>query len=93
MSECDLARSAVDAGEDASAHLAGCRACAEYAAGVASVRELARALPEMVNTVITLGSPIQMTGTDRSSAQAMWKFFERFHSFFHAARRHRSATS
>lgn len=43
-------------------------------------RELARAAPEAVRQVITLGSPIQMIEEDGSSAQMLWKALRRFHS-------------
>jgi pimeloyl-ACP methyl ester carboxylesterase len=43
-------------------------------------RELARAYPRRVRQVITLGSPIQMTGDDRSNASAVWARLRRFHS-------------
>lgn len=43
-------------------------------------RELARSMPELVAGVITLGSPIQMVGDDRSSVQGMWELMQRFHS-------------
>ena len=43
-------------------------------------RELARARPEMVRQVVTLGSPIQMIEADSSSAQPMWEAMSRYHS-------------
>lgn len=43
-------------------------------------RELARAYPHRVRQVITLGSPIQMTGADRSGASRMWEAMRRYHS-------------
>ena len=43
-------------------------------------RELARAAPDMVRQVITLGSPIQMIEADRSGAQRMWKALRHLHS-------------
>lgn len=43
-------------------------------------RELARAYPDRVRQVITLGSPIQMTGADRSGASRMWEAMKRYHS-------------
>ena len=43
-------------------------------------RELARAYPDRVRQVITLGSPIQMTGADRSGASRMWEAMRRYHS-------------
>ena len=42
-------------------------------------RELARARPDLVRQVITLGSPIQMIESDRSAAQAMWDNLRRYH--------------
>jgi len=42
-------------------------------------RELARASPEMVRQVITLGSPIQMVETDRSSASARYHALRHLH--------------
>lgn len=42
-------------------------------------RELARAFPHRVRQVVTLGSPIQMTGADRSGATRMWKAMRRYH--------------
>lgn len=42
-------------------------------------RELARALPEQVRQVITLGSPIQMIEADSSSAQVMWDAVSKYH--------------
>ena len=43
-------------------------------------RELARARPDMVRQVVTLGSPIQMIEADSSSAQPMWEAMSRYHS-------------
>jgi pimeloyl-ACP methyl ester carboxylesterase len=43
-------------------------------------RELARARPDVVRQVITLGSPIQMIEADSSSAQPMWEAMSRYHS-------------
>ncbi len=43
-------------------------------------RELARAAPEQVRQVVTLGSPIQMVAEDGSSAQMIWKRLQRLHS-------------
>lgn len=43
-------------------------------------RELARAYPDLVRQVVTLGSPIQMTGADRSGASRMWEAMRRYHS-------------
>lgn len=43
-------------------------------------RELARAAPEQVRSVITLGSPIQMDESDRSNAQRMWNVLKRYHA-------------
>ncbi len=43
-------------------------------------RELARARPDVVRQVITLGSPIQMIEADSSSAQPMWDAMSRYHS-------------
>ena len=43
-------------------------------------RELARARPDLVRQVITLGSPIQMIEADSSSAQQMWEAMSRYHS-------------
>lgn len=43
-------------------------------------RELGRAFPERVRQVITLGSPIQMTGADSSGASRMWEAMRRYHS-------------
>lgn len=43
-------------------------------------RELARAYPDRVRQVITLGSPIQMTDADRSGASRMWEAMRRYHS-------------
>ena len=43
-------------------------------------RELARAFPDRVRQVITLGSPIQMTGSDRSRASGMYEALRRYHS-------------
>lgn len=43
-------------------------------------RELARAYPHRVRSVMTLGSPIQMTGADRSGASRMWEAMKRYHS-------------
>lgn len=43
-------------------------------------RHLARAVPERVRQVITLGSPIQMIERDRSGAQQMWEAMRRYHA-------------
>lgn len=43
-------------------------------------RELARAAPEMVRQVITLGSPIQMIEEDSSAAQSIWNRLRHLHS-------------
>ena len=43
-------------------------------------RELARARPDVVRQVITLGSPIQMVEHDSSSAQPMWRALRRYHA-------------
>ncbi|WP_395153204.1 alpha/beta hydrolase [Ilumatobacter sp.] len=43
-------------------------------------RELARAAPDKIRQVITLGSPIQMVAEDGSSAQMIWKRLQRLHS-------------
>ncbi len=43
-------------------------------------RELARAYPDSVSQVVTLGSPIQMVGADESAAQPMWERLRRFHA-------------
>lgn len=43
-------------------------------------RELARGRPPAVRQIITLGSPIQMTAVDQSSAQPMWDRLSRFHA-------------
>jgi pimeloyl-ACP methyl ester carboxylesterase len=43
-------------------------------------RELARARPDQVRQVITLGSPIQMVEADSSSAEPMWKALRRYHA-------------
>jgi pimeloyl-ACP methyl ester carboxylesterase len=43
-------------------------------------RELARARPDMVRQVVTLGSPIQMIEADSSSAQPMWEAMSKYHS-------------
>ncbi|MEL6889956.1 MAG: alpha/beta hydrolase [Actinomycetota bacterium] len=42
-------------------------------------REMARARPDLVRLVVTLGSPIQMADGDSSSAQRMWELMQRFH--------------
>ncbi len=42
-------------------------------------RELARAAPELVRQVVTLGSPIQMIEHDRSSAERMWRALRHLH--------------
>ena len=42
-------------------------------------RELARAYPSRVRSVVTLGSPIQMTGADRSGASRMWETMQQYH--------------
>lgn len=43
-------------------------------------RELARARPDQVRQVITLGSPIQMIEDDASSAQRMWESLRKYHA-------------
>lgn len=43
-------------------------------------REMARARPDLVRLVVTLGSPIQMADGDRSSAQRIWELMQRFHT-------------
>lgn len=43
-------------------------------------RELARARPDQVRQVITLGSPIQMVAADESSAQPMYESLKKYHS-------------
>ncbi len=43
-------------------------------------RELARAAPQAVRQVITLGSPIQMIENDSSGAERMWKRLRHLHS-------------
>jgi pimeloyl-ACP methyl ester carboxylesterase len=43
-------------------------------------RELARAAPDTVRQVITLGSPIQMLEQDSSSAQGLWNALKHLHS-------------
>lgn len=43
-------------------------------------RELARARPDLVRQVITLGSPIQMVEEDASSAQRIWESLRKFHA-------------
>lgn len=43
-------------------------------------RELARAAPDSVRQVITLGSPIQMIENDRSSAERMWNALRHLHA-------------
>jgi pimeloyl-ACP methyl ester carboxylesterase len=43
-------------------------------------RELARAHPDMVRQVVTLGTPIQMIEADSSSAQPMWKAVSKYHA-------------
>ncbi|MFK8025803.1 MAG: esterase/lipase family protein [Ilumatobacter sp.] len=42
-------------------------------------RELARARPDLVRQVITLGSPIQMIDDDASSATAVWESLKKYH--------------
>jgi pimeloyl-ACP methyl ester carboxylesterase len=42
-------------------------------------RELARARPDQVRQVITLGSPIQMVDQDSSTAQPLWEAMRRHH--------------
>lgn len=43
-------------------------------------RELARARPDLVRQVITLGSPIQMIENDTSSASRIWDSFSKYHA-------------
>ena len=43
-------------------------------------RELARATPDRVRQVITLGTPIQMIEQDRSSAQHIWNSLKHLHA-------------
>ena len=43
-------------------------------------REVARARPDLVRQVITLGSPIQMAEGDRSGAQRIWDAVRRHHA-------------
>jgi len=43
-------------------------------------RELARARPDRVRQVITLGSPIQMVAADSSSAQPIYESLQKYHS-------------
>lgn len=43
-------------------------------------RELARARPDVVRQVITLGSPIQMVEHDSSSAQPIWQALRKYHA-------------
>ncbi len=43
-------------------------------------RELARARPDLVRQVITLGSPIQMIEQDRSSASRIWESMSKYHA-------------
>ncbi|NND74133.1 MAG: alpha/beta fold hydrolase [Ilumatobacter sp.] len=43
-------------------------------------RELARAAPDLVRQVITLGSPIQMIEHDRSSAERIWRSLRHRHA-------------
>ncbi len=42
-------------------------------------REMARARPDLVRCVVTLGSPMQMTSDDTSSASPMFDALSRFH--------------
>lgn len=51
-------------------------------------RELARAHPDLIRQVITLGSPIQLVATDGSTAQPMYETLGRYHSpDFHRSER------
>lgn len=43
-------------------------------------REIARVRPDLVRQVITLGSPIQMTENDESSASRIWDSLRRHHA-------------
>lgn len=43
-------------------------------------RELARARPDLVRQVITLGSPIQMVENDTSSASRIWDSLSKYHA-------------
>lgn len=43
-------------------------------------RELARARPDLVRQVITLGSPIQMIENDTSSASRIWDSLSKYHA-------------
>ena len=43
-------------------------------------RELARARPDLVRQVITLGSPIQMIENDESSASRIWDSLSQYHA-------------
>ncbi len=43
-------------------------------------RELARARPDLVRQVITLGSPIQMIDNDASSASRVWDMLSKYHA-------------
>ena len=43
-------------------------------------RELARARPDLVRQVITLGSPIQMIENDASSASRIWDSLSKYHA-------------
>lgn len=43
-------------------------------------RELARARPDLVRQVITLGSPIQMIENDTSSASRLWDSLSKYHT-------------
>ncbi len=50
-----------------------------WSLGGVFARELARAAPDAVRQVVTLGSPFRMNPGDRSAASALWDSLERFH--------------